>query len=1040
VTCPQCTFENPPAMAFCGRCGTRLAALCPSCGFVNPDGFAFCGKCGARMAEAFAPPPQSSPALASPQSYTPKHLAEKILTSKAALVGERKQVTVLFADMKGSMELLVDRDPEEARKLLDPVLERMMEAVHRYEGTVNQVMGDGIMALFGAPLAHEDHAVRACYAALRMQESVKKYAEEVRRSHAAVVKIRVGLNSGEVVVRAIGSDLHMDYTAVGQTTHLAARMEQIADPGAIVITPATLALVEGYVEVKSLGPVTVRGLADAVDVYEVTGAGLARTRLQAAARRGLTRFAGRAAELEQLRRAQQFAGNGHGQVAAMVGEAGVGKSRLIYEFIHSHRLQGWLVLESASVSYGKATSYRPVIDLLKGYFKIQDRDDLREIREKVTGKLLTLDRSLEPTLPALLALLDVPVDDASWQTLEPAQRRRQTLNAVRRLLLRQAREQPLLVIFEDLHWVDSETQALLDAIVDSMGSARLLLLVNYRPEYQHAWGSKTCYSQMRLDALPAESTGELLDALLGDDPGLSLLKQLLVKRGNPFFLEETVRMLVETKVLRGERGRYRLTQTVQAIQIPPTVQVMLAARIDRLAPEQKRLLQTASVVGKDVPFALLQAIAELPDEALRRGLDHLQAGEFLYETGLYPDLEYSFKHALTHEVTYGGLLQERRRGLHARIADAIERLYTDRLPEHIDQLAHHAHRGELWPKAVTYLRQAGAKAAGHSAYGQAITLFEQALSALDHLPESEEKHRAAIDIRLELGPALMTTKGPPSTEAEAVYVRAARVVPPDGGRIAVFPCSLGTLVRLLHAWALPDSEGSRRAALRSGASQSGHGPASAVSSRPLGDSLYDGRVEHGHAPPRARADALRSRASPFPRVPLWWTRSWRLLPNAYGHDALAPRLSRSGRQGDPGGAQSGPRVGSFLHHCSLLDLRRLGPLSPRRGCVRQGDGRCPFSPQHDPWHRGNLAGQHKDRHRRTGPRAVARRGHYDSRQVAGCRGLRRGLGLERGASACVTRRGVQKRRPVRQRRPSPLRSDHQIGDQPGAAPRPGGQA
>jgi class 3 adenylate cyclase/tetratricopeptide (TPR) repeat protein len=664
-------------------------------------------------------------------------------------------VTVLFADLKGSMELLADRDPEEARKLLDPVLERMMEAVHRYEGTVNQVMGDGIMALFGAPLAHEDHAVRACYAALRMQESVKTYAEEVRRSHAAVVKIRVGLNSGEVVVRAIGSDLHMDYTAVGQTTHLAARMEQIADPGAIVITPETLALAEGYVEVKSLGPVPVKGLADAVEVYEVMGAGPARTRLQAAAGRGLTRFVGRDAELEQLRRAQQLAGTGHGQVAALVGEAGVGKSRLVYEFTHTHRLQGWLVLESASVSYGKATSYWPVIDLLKGYFKIQDRDDLREIREKVTGKLLTLDRALEPTLPALLALLDVPVDDDAWRTLDPAQRRQQTLDAVKRLLLREAREQPLLLIFEDLHWIDSETQAVLDTLVDSLGSARLLLLVNYRPEYRHAWGSKTHYSQMRLDALPAESAGELLDALLGDDPGLAPLKQLLVKRGNPFFLEETVQTLVETKALVGERGRYRLTQPIQAIQVPATVQVVLAARIDRLPPEDKRLLQTAAVVGKDAPFALLQAIGDLPDEALRRGLDDLQSAEFLYETAFYPDLEYSFKHALTHEVTYGGLLQERRRKLHARVVDAIETLHRDRLGEHTERLAHHAVRGELREKAVHYLRQAGLKAAARSALQDALVLFEQALGALETLPESRSTLEQAFDIRLELRPVLV---------------------------------------------------------------------------------------------------------------------------------------------------------------------------------------------------------------------------------------------------------------------------------------------
>jgi class 3 adenylate cyclase/tetratricopeptide (TPR) repeat protein len=679
------------------------------------------------------------------------------------LEGERKQVTVLFADLKGSMELLADRDPEEARKLLDPVLELMMDAVHRYEGTVNQVMGDGIMALFGAPLAHEDHAVRACYAALRMQGMVKRYAEDARHAHGVNVQIRIGLNSGEVVVRAIGSDLHMDYTAVGQTTHLAARMEQFASPGSILLTPSTLKLAEGFVAVTPLGLVPVKGLAEAVEVYEVTGAGSARTRLQATARRGLTRFVGRDAELEQLRRAQQLAANGHGQIAAIVGEAGVGKSRLVYEFTHSHRLQGWLVLESASVSYGKATSYLPVIDLLKGYFKIQDGDDLREIREKVTGKLLTLNRALEPTLPALLALLDVPVDDAAWQTLDPRQRRQQTLDALRRLLLREAREQPLLVIFEDLHWIDGETQALLDGLVDSLGSARLLLLVNYRPEYQHTWGSKTHYSQMRLDALPPESAGELLDALLGNDPELGPLKQLLVRRGNPFFLEETVQTLVETNALVGERGRYRLTQPVQTIQVPATVQVMLAARIDRLASEDKRLLQVAAVVGKDVPFALLQAVAELPDDALRRGLDNLQAAEFVYETGLFPDLEYAFKHALTHEVTYGGLLQERRRELHARIVDAIETLHRDRLGEQVERLAHHAVRGELRQKSVPYLRQAGLKAAARSALLDARAWFEQALGVLEALPQSPSTLEKGFEIRLELGTVLVRLGEPRRT-------------------------------------------------------------------------------------------------------------------------------------------------------------------------------------------------------------------------------------------------------------------------------------
>src|SRR5262249_55355486 len=407
MKCLRCQPENLPPMKFCGECGARLAAVCPACGASNAPTQKFCGECGAPITPAV-----SAGKFTSPEAYTPKHLAERILTSKAALEGERKQVTVLFADLKGSMELLADPDPEEARKILDPALERMMEAVHRYEGTVNQVMGDGIMALFGAPIAHEDHAVRACYAALRMQETVRRYAEGVRRHEGLLVQIRVGLNSGEVVVRSIGSDLHVDYTAVGQTTHLAARVAQRGAPGTALVSAQTLGLAEGFVEVKPLGPVNVKGLSEPVEVFEVAGGGPVRTRLQAAARRGLTRFVGRDAELEQLRRDQQLAGEGHGQVAPILGEPGVGKSRLVYEFTHSHRLQGWLVLESASVSYGKATSYLPAIDLLKGYFKIQDRDDLRAIREKVTGKILTLDESLRPTLPAVLALLDVPVDNA----------------------------------------------------------------------------------------------------------------------------------------------------------------------------------------------------------------------------------------------------------------------------------------------------------------------------------------------------------------------------------------------------------------------------------------------------------------------------------------------------------------------------------------------------------------------------------------------------------------------------------------------------
>jgi class 3 adenylate cyclase len=395
-----------------------------------------------------------------------------------------------LADLKGSMELLADRDPEEARQLLDPVLERMIAAVHRYEGTVNQVMGDGIMALFGAPLAHEDHAVRACYAALTMQDALRRYSTEVRRTHGVEVQIRVGLNSGEVVVRAIGNDLHMDYSAIGQTTHLAARMEQLAPPGTIRLTSDTLRLAEGFVQVTPLGPVPVKGLPAPVEVYELVGAGPARTRLQAFAARGLTPFVGRQAELEALHQALAQAEAGHGQVVAVIGEPGVGKTRLFYEFTSSHRTQGWLLLESRSTSYGKATSYLPVIDLLKAYFQLEDRDDGRRMREKLTGRLLTLDPAFGPTVPAFLALLEVPGEDPAWLALDPAQRRQRTLEALKRLLLRESQVQPLLLVFENLHWLDAETQALLDSLVESLPAAHLLLLVNYRPEYQHSGARK----------------------------------------------------------------------------------------------------------------------------------------------------------------------------------------------------------------------------------------------------------------------------------------------------------------------------------------------------------------------------------------------------------------------------------------------------------------------------------------------------------------------------------------------------------------------
>ena len=751
MKCQKCQHDNSDNAKFCEQCAAPLTQTCGNCGSQAPSTAKFCPQCGHPLKRI-----PEDPRNASLKSHVPQHLVDKILTSKAALEGERKQVTVLFADIKSSMELLADRDPEDAKKLLDPVIVRMTEAVHRYEGTVHRIMGDGIMALFGAPLAHEDHAVRACYAALRMQETVARYADEVQRSYGVPVTIQVGLNSGEIVISAIGDDLHMEYTVVGETVHLAARMEQMAMPGSVLVTAHTLKLAEGYVATKSLGPVPVKGLADPVQIYEVTGAGTARTRLHAAAGRGLTRFVGRGVEQEQLRLALQLAGRSRGQVVAIVGQAGVGKSRLVHEFAHSPHTANWLVLECSATSYGHATPYQPITELLRNYFKINANDSAQSIRELVSSKIMTLDPSLQDAILPVLDLLNALDDEHAFRSLDPSQHRQRTYQAVTRLLLSENRVQPVNAIFEDIHWYDSLTLGLLNDLVIRALDARLLLVVTCRPEHKEEWASQPNYRQLRLEPLPGESLAELLQVLLGSNPGLKTLKTFLMKAasGNPFFVEEIVRSLVDTGVLEGGQGNYRLAKSFSSVEVPPTVQAVLAARIDRLSPAGKRLLQEAAVIGQDVPFDVLHKISGLSEDDIYHLLNDLQAGEFLYQTQLFPELQYSFRHALTHDVSYNGVLQDRRRDIHARIVDAIEKLYAGRLGEQIERLASHAVRGQLKEKAVHYLRQAGRKAAARSALSDARAWLEQAQSILKELPEDRATLEQDIEIRLELRPVL----------------------------------------------------------------------------------------------------------------------------------------------------------------------------------------------------------------------------------------------------------------------------------------------
>jgi class 3 adenylate cyclase len=675
---------------------------------VPPDA-AFCGACGHNLAadtRTDAPVETSATvsvlAAGSPKSYTPAHLAERILNSRAVLEGERKQVTVLFADICGSLEMIEGTDPEHAQQILDTAIQVMMDAVHRYEGTVNKVMGDGIMALFGAPIAHEDHAIRAAFAALTLQRELQSVAAEFRRKHGVEVRARVGFHSGEVVVRTIDNDLSMDYDAIGPTVHLASRMEQLAAPGTVRLTANSLRLAEGFIEVSPLGPVPVKGIEAPIEVYELTGIGPARTRLQAAAARGLSRFVGRKTEIERLTGVLSHAGDGKGQIAAVVGEPGVGKSRLFYEFVRSRQATDWLVLESASVSWGKADPWHPIVELLKTYFEIDGEEDPRRIGERVAGKLVMLDEALKPALPPLFALLGVPVEDAQWHALDEVARRDRSLDAVKALLLRESQVQPVIIIFEDLHWIDEATQALLDGLVESLPVSRILLLVNYRPEYKHDWGGRTYYTQLRIDPLGREGAKDLTSALIGEGPGLADLQDLLIERteGNPLFIEESVRTLVETGALAGEPGAYRLNGQVAAIEMPVTVQAILAARIDRLAPNAKSVLQCAAIIGHHVLLHVLNAVAETEDSELKQCLTDLQTAEFLYEARLFPDLMYTFKHALTHEVVYSGVLQSRRKILHRNVGIALEELYPDRIVQMMMVLHSHYDRAEAWDRAA----------------------------------------------------------------------------------------------------------------------------------------------------------------------------------------------------------------------------------------------------------------------------------------------------------------------------------------------------
>ena len=714
------------------------------------------------------------------------------------LEGERKTVTALFADIKGSTELEQDLDPEEARAIVDPALKLMIDAVRRYDGYIVQSTGDGIFALFGAPVAHEDHPQRALYAALRMQEELKRYSSNLRETGKLPIEARVGVNTGEVVVRSITTgEGHTEYTPIGHTNNLASRMHALAPTGSIAISEQTRKLVEGYFELAPLGPTRVKGVSEPVNVYEVTGLGPLRTRLQQAAGRGFTKFVGRQREMDAMKAAAEQAKAGHGQIVAAMAEAGVGKSRLMFEF-KATSAAGWMVLEAFSVSHGNASSYLPLIDLLHSYFKITSQNDQRTRREKIAGRITILDRKLEDTIPYFYSLLGIADEPDPLAQMDPQTRRRGTLDAIKRILLRESLNQPLMLIFEDLHWIDEATQAFLNLFAHSIGTAKILLLVNYRPEYSHQWNSKTYYTQLRLDPLGKESGDEMLSALLGDGAEVRPLKQLIIERteGNPFFMEETVQVLLDEGSLVRDASMTRLTRPLGDLKIPPTVQGILAARIDRLSAESKDLLQALAVIGREFSLSLIRAVVPKSDDELSRMLNDLQLGEFIYEQPAVGDIEYSFKHALTQEVAFGSVLNERRKELHRRTAAAIESLYAERLEDRYTELAHHYGRAGDAAKAVQYMGLVGEQALQRSAYPEALAHLTSGLELLKTLPQSPARDSLELQLQLELGEASRAVYGPASDQAEAAWSRAHELCLRDGESLDLLRALAG--IRVVH--------------------------------------------------------------------------------------------------------------------------------------------------------------------------------------------------------------------------------------------------
>ncbi len=757
--CPQCSKPNPPFNRYCFACGTSLEIQCLQCSEKNPQTANFCGQCGGELVQhrgikenGNSVPEANSTALSKQKDSVrtgSDDLLERILESKESFEGEIKTISVLFADLVNSTQLIQNLGAEAALACLQPAIDIMTSAVERNGGQVNRIQGDGIMALFGAPLACEDHAVRACLAALEMQNKISQLESNS-------FSLRVGMNSGEVIVRTIKNNLTLEYEADGPSVHLAARMEQKAQPGEIISTRATAEQVKGQIEVLALGPSAVEGWEEPVLLYKILSAVTLASRWEIRARKSLTPYTGREAELAVLSNAHALAADGQGQIVCIDGEAGMGKSRLVHEFLTGQIGKDWLVRVIASRVDRQSSPFWPIKTLAHEVVATGSENSTTEPEHNLKRYLKALPDSLASAGRSIAALTDHTDLVENWETLEPMERRQMLIDGFKSLVLHRASLQPLLLVFEDLHWIDSESAAALSALVTSLPGARILIVASYRPDFNDPWQQHSWQHQLRLNGLTKSNASKIATSLLGTDASLISLTQALIERsdGNPLFTEEIINGLIDSGQLKGSQGAYVLSSPTAQINIPDSVQAVLAARIDQLEPDTKRVLQCASILGRSFTHSLLAHVTELSTNDLTSHLARLVQAEFLFERESLPRLVYVFKHALTEHVAYNSLLKSVRTVLHAKALSAIKILYGDNQKHQLAAMAHHAFLGEQWEEAVTFLHKAGLDATAQSAYAGAREHLQNAMQALEHLPENKNKKTLALQIRLDIRPAL----------------------------------------------------------------------------------------------------------------------------------------------------------------------------------------------------------------------------------------------------------------------------------------------